>query len=50
MCQFDNVDQTKVAFTTFDSTDIVPVQVRQLRQALLGQAALRPQLADASAK
>jgi hypothetical protein len=48
--QFDDVDQTDVAFASFDSADIVAVQVRQLRQALLGKAAFRPQLANASAE
>ena len=48
--QFDDVDQTDVTFASFDSADIVSMQVRQLRQAFLGKAALRPQFANASAE
>jgi len=48
--QFDDVDQPDVAFASLDSTDIVSMQVRQLRQAFLGKAALRPQFANASAE
>jgi hypothetical protein len=48
--QFDDVDQTDVAFASFDSADIVSMQVRQLRQAFLGEAALRPQFANAPAE
>ena len=33
--QCDDVDQPDIAFTALDSTDIVSMQVRQLRQAFL---------------
>ena len=48
--QFDDVNQTDVTFASFDSADIVSMQVRQLRQPFLGKAALRPQFANASAE
>lgn len=50
MRQFNDVDQADVAFASLDSTNVVSMQVRQLRQALLGKAALRPQFANASAE
>src|ERR1019366_10389775 len=39
-----------VAFAPLDSTDVVSMQVRQLRQALLGKTSIRPQFPDALAK
>ena len=48
--QFDDVEQTYVPFAPFDSADVVSMQVRQLRQALLRKAELRPQFANASAE
>jgi hypothetical protein len=48
--QFDDVDQPDVAFASLDSTAIVSMQVRQLRQAFLGKAALHPQFANAAAE
>jgi hypothetical protein len=42
MRQRDNIQQSYIAFTTFDAADIVAVQVRQLGQRFLGQAALGP--------
>ena len=48
--QCDDVDQPDVAFASLDSTDIVSMQIRQLRQAFLRKAALHPQFANASAE
>ena len=48
--QLDNVDQPDVAFAALDSTDVVSMQVGQLRQAFLRKAALHPQFANAPAK
>ena len=48
--QYDDVDQPDVAFAALDSTDIVSMQIRQLRQAFLRKAALHPQFANASAE
>jgi hypothetical protein len=48
--QLDNVNQTDVAFASLDSTNIIAMQVRQLRQPLLGEATLLPQFADAFAE
>jgi hypothetical protein len=50
MRQLDDVDQPNVSFASFDPTDVVSMQVRQLRETLLGKAALRPQLANAPAE
>ena len=50
MRQFDDVDEADVAFAPLDSTDVVSMQVRQLRQAFLREAALHPQFANASAE
>ena len=47
--QYNDVDQPDVAFASLDSTDIVSMQVRQLRQAFLRKAAFHPQFANASA-
>ena len=43
MRQFDDVQQADVAFATLNTAYIVSMQVRQLREAFLGQTALRPQ-------
>jgi hypothetical protein len=48
--QLDDVDKADVAFASLDSTDVVSMQVRQLRQVFLGKAPLRPQFANASAE
>jgi hypothetical protein len=48
--QCDDVDQTDVTFAPFDSADVVSMQVRQLRQALLRKTELRSQFANASAE
>jgi hypothetical protein len=50
MSKSDDVEQANVAFAPLDSPDIVSVQVRQLCEALLRKAALRPQFADALAE
>lgn len=50
VCQPYDVHQADVSFASLDSTDVVSVQVRQLSQALLREAALGPQFADAFAK
>jgi hypothetical protein len=45
--QCDDVQQGDVSLTTLDSADVVPMQVRQLRQLLLRKSALQSKLADA---
>ena len=47
MRQLDDIEQTDIAFATLDSTDVVAVQIGQLRQMFLRQPALDPQFADA---
>ena len=46
MSQSHDVHQTNIPFTSFNATDIVSMQVGQLRQRFLGKALLRPQFAD----
>jgi len=48
--KFDYVDETKVALAALDSTDVVSMKVRQLRQTLLRKSSLHPQFADAPAE
>ena len=50
MRQLDDVDQTDIAFATFDSAYVVSVEVRQLGQLFLRKTAVCPQLADTSSK
>jgi hypothetical protein len=45
-----DVEQSNISFAALDSTDVVPMKIRQLCETLLGQAAFGPQLADAFAE
>ena len=50
MRQLDDIEQTDIAFTPLDSTDVVAMQIGQLRQMFLRQPALDSQFTDALSK
>ena len=50
VCQCDDVKQTDIAFSPFDSAHVVAMEIRQLRQGFLRKPALCPQFADTLAK
>lgn len=46
MRELNNVQQSYIALTALDSADIVPMQVSQFSELLLGEAALQAQFAE----
>jgi len=47
MCQFDNVNQTDIAFPTLNAADIVSMKMAKLRQFFLREASLQTQFSHA---
>lgn len=46
----NDVQKTDIPLPALNSADIIPVQIRQLGEALLRKTAFRPQFADSPAK
>lgn len=46
MRELNNIQQSYIALTALDSAHIIPMQVSQFRQLLLGEAAFEAQSAE----